>query len=173
MALFVGIRDVSFMRSVNREVISDIVDSQVDVYKVNSEYTKTNLYGEADDKVYYMPIRLHAIVSRQEQQYKGDDQQDYDIQCEFRFLRDDLVDYEYYPQVGDIVSFNGEYYEMDTIIENQYIGGRNPEWAYSGNQWGWNVSIVVNTHVTRRNIVTIDDIRSGVDKPETDLPSMI
>ena len=53
MALFGSARDANLIRSVNRELINKYIDTEVGFYKLNIEATKTNIYDESDDKVYY------------------------------------------------------------------------------------------------------------------------
>ena len=47
MALYGGSRDVSLLRSINREVIHDIISQQAAFYKFELEENNTNIYGEA------------------------------------------------------------------------------------------------------------------------------
>ena len=64
MALFGSARDASLVRSVNRELINDYIDTEVAFYKLSLEDTRANLYDEADNKVYFAPIRLNCIIEK-------------------------------------------------------------------------------------------------------------
>ena len=44
MALFGGQRDMSLFRTVNKELINDVIDTEVYYYKVIVTDSKTNLY---------------------------------------------------------------------------------------------------------------------------------
>ena len=59
MALFGSGRDANLIRSVNRELINKYIDTEVGFYKLNIEATKTNLYDESDDKVYYSVMKIN------------------------------------------------------------------------------------------------------------------
>ena len=47
MALFGGERDISLFRRINRELINEFIDTQVDIVKHAIKDIKENLYGEA------------------------------------------------------------------------------------------------------------------------------
>lgn len=168
--LFVGRRDVSLMRHINREVIHDLSDIQVDVYKISAEHTNANIYGESDVKVYHLPIRLHCLINRDAEQYVSDEIDTFEQSIEFYFLRDDLLESEYVVEVSDIVHYNNEYYEIDQVQENQFASGKNPVSAFSGGSHGWNVSIVALGHIVPKNFVTIEEVRGGHTPSRGSLP---
>ena len=56
MALFGGSRDISLFRNVNKELINNIIQTEVAYYKFALEQTKVNVYGEAPGKQYYEPL---------------------------------------------------------------------------------------------------------------------
>ena len=62
MALFGSARDASLIRSINRELINNIIDVEVAFYKLSLNDTKANMYDESDKKVYYQPIRLNCLA---------------------------------------------------------------------------------------------------------------
>ena len=53
MALFGSARDASLVRSVNRELINNFIDTEVAFYKLSLEDTRANMYDEADNKVIF------------------------------------------------------------------------------------------------------------------------
>ncbi len=91
MALFGTQRDVSLMRSINRELMGDIISQQCVVYKLNIEETRVNIYGESSGAKYYQePILLNVLLERGDQTYNSSDMGiDYTRDVEFRFFRDD------------------------------------------------------------------------------------
>ena len=58
MALFGSARDASLVRTVNRELINNFIDTEVAFYKLSLEDTRANMYDEADNKVYFSPMRI-------------------------------------------------------------------------------------------------------------------
>ena len=63
MALFGGNRDISLFRTVNRELMGNIISQEVVLYKFNLTETKVNMYGESSGgKEYFNPILLNALI---------------------------------------------------------------------------------------------------------------
>jgi hypothetical protein len=60
-------------------------------------------------------------------------------------------EYGIYPEVGDVVLWQDNYYEVDDILENQYFLGKDPDYSYSTNNddFGSSISIIVNAHYAR------------------------
>ncbi len=65
-ALFGGHRDASLFRHVNKELINDIIDTEIYYYKVIIDESNINLYGEGKDKVYYNPVKMPSLITRNE-----------------------------------------------------------------------------------------------------------
>lgn len=175
MPLFHGQRDASLVYKINAELIVDIIDTEVALFKLSLENTKTNIYDESDKKTYHQPIKIPSLINRQPQTFEGTEfGQDYTQTCDFGFIRELLKDYETYVEVGDVIEYNGEYWEVDGIVENQYFGGKNPDYSFATERWGQNVSIIANTHLTRRSRIHVEEIRSVLRTNENnDLPSNI
>ena len=49
---------------INKELITDIIDTEVYYYKIILEDTKRNLYGEGKNKVFYNPVKIPTLVDR-------------------------------------------------------------------------------------------------------------
>ena len=108
MALFTTQRDISLFRHLNRELLWDIITQQCVYYKLQLEETKVNIYGEASGaKFYNPPVILNALIARDNQnQPVSELGVDFNWNIEFRFFRDDLVDANLVPEVGDIIMYN-------------------------------------------------------------------
>ena len=155
MALYGGQRDISLFRHVNRELIGNIISQQCAYYKFKIDETKVNLYGEAAGaKYYYPPVLLSALIDHQDEEYPDDEfGVRYYQNVDFKFLRDDLVDAEVVPEVGDIILYEEGYYEVDDVITNQLFVGKDPRYPNKPNpfendldKFGYDVSIICKTH---------------------------
>jgi len=130
MALFGGARDVSMFRGISRELMWDIIVQECALYKFRLEETNVNIYGEAADEKYYKaPVLFNTLIERQDQNSPESDMGiDFTAGRTFKFLRDDLVDAEVVPQVGDIMWYENGYYEIDNVINNQLFVGKDPDY---------------------------------------------
>ena len=52
MALFGGLRDIALFKTMNRELLEDIISTQIGYYKIKLGDTQPNMYGEAINKYY-------------------------------------------------------------------------------------------------------------------------
>lgn len=174
MPLFTGQRDASMMNRFAKELVVRVIDTEVALYKLSIGDTKSNLYDESDSKVYQLPIKIPSLINRQPQAYEGSEAgQDYTQVCDFGFIREVLKDINTYIEVGDLIEYNGEWWEIDSLQENQYFGGKNPDYSFSTERWGLNVSIIASTHLTRRSRIHIEEVRTAPRSNENKLPSNI
>jgi|TARA_R110001606_G_C15233026_1_gene635309 hypothetical protein len=170
MALFGSARDASLIRSINRELINDIIDTEIAFYKLSLGDSATNIYDESDSKVYYTPIRINTIIQKDEKTIAADD---FGIDSTrtgiFAFLRDDLVKVNIHIEGGDIIEYDNEFYEIDSVHGSQYWTGRNPSTDLGFNlgdreEFGLSIAIRAEGHLTRRNGLNIKEVRSGINK---------
>lgn len=164
MALFGTQRDVSLLRHINRELLWDIISQECAYYQFNYSDTKVNMYGEASGAKYYRdPVLLNMLVERGDASSPTDDfGVSYDRPMVFRFLRDDLVDANLVPQVGDIVMWYEGYWEIDNVNDNQLFVGKDPDYPYNENplnpgleNFGTNLSIICLAHYVPADKVQI------------------
>jgi hypothetical protein len=151
--LFGSNRDFNLLVNINRELLKDIVEQEVLYYKLSLDDTEANIYGEALIKNYWSPLKLNCLITRGDQVVTSDDfGPDLNREASFAFLREDLVDVNTVPEVGDIVVWNEDYYEVDTVRENQLFVGRDSSYNLTnyGSQFGSSLSIIVDCHQTRR-----------------------
>jgi len=174
MPLFHGTRDAGLVHKFNMELVNDIIDTEVAVYKLSLENTKTNLYNESDKKVYHSPIKVPSLIDYQAQTYEGTEfGQDYQQAANFAFIREYLKEVDIFIEVGDVIEYNGDFWEVDSIQENQFFGGKNPDYSFATEKWGHNVSIIANTHLTRRSRIHIEEFRPAIPIDNNDIPSNI
>lgn len=161
MPLFTGQRDISFFRHVSRELVNKIISQQVLYYKFSLEKSSVNSYGESKGKYYFQPLLITCLIDRpdpttEEAEYGAST----DIRKDFKFLRDDLIEVNLVPERGDIIVMDESYYEIDNIVENQFIGGKVPEYSLKSDleKFGSSWSIICQTHLTtvaKLNIINV------------------
>tara|TARA_B100000787_G_scaffold105193_1_gene78000 strand:- start:3108 stop:3623 length:516 start_codon:yes stop_codon:yes gene_type:complete len=164
MAMFTTQRDMSLVRKLNRELMGNIITQQCSLYQFKLEETKVNLYGEADaEKFYDGPFIFNVLINRENEQYVDNiEGVQFGQGIEFYFLRDDLVDADVVPRVGDIVLYQEGYYGVQSTVANQYWGGKNPSYPNNINPlnpglegFGNNLSILVSTYYIPADKVAI------------------
>ena len=162
MALFGGQRDAKFLAAINSELLNAVIDTEIEFYKLVVESSNSNMYGESENKSFYDSILIPCIVAKDDKSSNMDDYgHSYTRSSKFAISRDILVKADFYPEVGDIIFWDNEYFEVDNVDANQYFAGKNPETWPNGDSHGYSVSIVIDTHVTRQTPQGIRDIRFG------------
>ena len=167
--MFTRDRDWSLMRHINRELMGNIVTQQCAIYQYQLEQTKVNLYGEAAEEKYFDgPYLFNVFINRANQEFLENlEGIQYNQPIEFYFLRDDLVEKDVVPRVGDVILYEESYFGVQSTIENQYWGGKNPEYPNNDSdgepnplnpgleKYGNNVSILVSTYYIPADKVAI------------------
>ena len=164
MALFGGSRDISLFNKVNKELIKDIIQTEIAYYKFALEQTNSNVYGESTGKNYYEPMKVACLINRDDQSWSSDDfGSDINQGVNFSFLKDDLKDINLKPEVGDILLFRNNFFEVDSTNENQLILGRDSDYAISTEtqDFGSSFSIITNNHMTKVEKLNLIPLREG------------
>ena len=164
MALFGGSRDISLFHSLNKELINDIIQTEIAYYKFALEQTTINVYGEAPGKNYYEPLKIACLIDRQDQSWSSDDfGSDVNQTVGFRFLKQELQDINLLPEVGDLILFKNNFYEVDSRVENQFIFGKDPDYAMATEtvNFGKSFSINVSAHLSRVEKLNLIPLREG------------
>ena len=155
MALFGGARDISMFRKVNRELLGDIITQQCALYRHVLDKTKVNMYGEASGgKFFNSPVLLNALIEVADNTSPTNEfGVDFNWSIKAAFLRDDLVDANVHPEVGDVLLYQESYFEIDNTNIKQFFAGKDPDYPYSQNplnpdlqNFGYNVSVICETH---------------------------
>ena len=167
--MFGGYRDISLIRGLNRELMGDIITQQAAIYKYKLEETKVNLYGEAAGEKYYNgPFLFDCLIDRENQSFpESIGGINFSQGITFAFLRDDLVDADVVPEVGDIILYQNSYYGVQSTVSNQYFVGKNPEYPNNSSDgspnplnpglenFGTNLSIICEAYYIPRDKVNI------------------
>lgn len=142
-------RDMRFINSINAELMGDMLQTEVILYKLSPDSIKINIYGESDSdtgKTFYPGIEMTALIDRAD---IGTDQDDFGPTRKqdvvFKFREKMLRQVNFFPEVGDIVLFNERYHEVDNVVQEQFLGGI-PEKSFS---------IICNTHYSRLSKINV------------------
>ena len=165
MALFGKSRDINLFHTINDELLKDIIQTEVAYYKFALEQTKTNVYGEAPGKNYYEPMKISCLIERGDQSWSSDNfGSDINQTVDFRFLKQELLTINLIPEVGDLILFRNNFYEVDGRIENQLILGKDPDYSISkgAESSGDSFSIILSTHISRVEKLNLIPLRGGV-----------
>jgi len=161
MSLFGSKKDFGLLTKMNRELLQDIIEQEIAFYKLSINETHANIYGESSEKTFYDPIVMQCLITRGDQVYTTDDfGPDVARELNFAFLRDDFVDLGLVPEVGDIIMLAEDYYEIDSIVENEYFFGKDPDYNYArSDKYGKSISIRCSAHLTRADKLGITRTR--------------
>ena len=147
MGRFVTPRDFEFIQKVNRELMTEILDTVVILYKPHTEASRVNIYGESTQKVRYIGVTLQTKVrypkNAPEQEGVGYDTTQ---RVDFHFVRRLLEEVDVRPEVGDLIFYNDLYYEIDNVVDTQLMANK-PEFS---------MSILCYTHLTRKSGLNIE-----------------
>ena len=156
---FLPQRDLDVFTRVNKELIGDlrtgkdgIINQQVVLYKISAYDTQTNMYGEAaTGKKWKEGVKFACLVDAEDfdwntDEFGPDDQQN----ASFHILRQSLIDLSLVPEIGDVFEWNWAYFEINTLNENQLIGGQQD------NNW----SVTCNTFRVRFTNLGVERVRS-------------
>jgi hypothetical protein len=148
MPKFLVGNDLTFFKSIARELVDDVIQVAVVLYKINQYETKVNIYGESVNKTWYPGVEIYALADKEPEnvQYEGfgpDNTQS----ITFKFDRDTCEEKGIYPEIGDIVYFDNSYYEIDNTNEIQFVGGQPDN----------NFSIVATTFMVSKSSLNIEE----------------
>jgi hypothetical protein len=148
MPKFLQARDIDLFKSFARELVDDVIQNTIVLYKINMNETKVNIYGESLNKTWYPGVQLYALYSKSPEDvvYEGFGPE---MQQNITFKLDRMMCEEknVYPEVGDIIFFDTSYYEIDNTNEIQFIGGSPDN----------NFSIVCETFMVSKSTLNIEE----------------
>lgn len=155
--IFGSNRDFNLLVGINRELLKDIVEQEILIYKLSIADTSTNLYGEALEKTYMEPVKFNCLITRGDQVIDINELgPDLGRNASFALLKQDLKDVQLVAEVGDIVMWHEDYYEVDLVKENELFYGRNDDYNIERTAgYGSSISIVLDCHLTRADRVGI------------------
>ena len=125
--LFLGKKERDLVKQVNDELVERVIGQQILYYPISIEHTDFHpMYGEAIQKNFLDPIRVHALV-----EWKGYETQSTNLGIDRKskitvhFHKRRLTeDQNLFVREGDFVSYGDEYYEIVSLNEPKQIFGQ-------------------------------------------------
>jgi hypothetical protein len=148
MPKFISERDVQFFKGIAREIVDEVIQNTIVLFKVNLNETMVNIYGESLNKTWQPGVEIFALINKEPEsaRYEGFGL-DTDQNITFKLDRWMLEEKGIYPEVGDIINFNQSYFEIDNTNEIQLIGGQ----TYN------NFSVVCSTFMVSKSNLNIEE----------------
>ena len=126
--LFLGKKERDLVKQVNDELIERVVGQAIVYYPIDVSSTNYhNLYGDAIEKIFLPPIRVHALVSWKGIQTLNNEAIGLDklSQISVHFHKRRLTeDQDLYVREGDFVSYGDIYYEIMSLSEPRQLFGQ-------------------------------------------------
>ena len=125
--LFAGKKEKDLVKQINHDVIERVIGQTIVYYPISIENTDFNpTYGEAIQKTFMNPIRVHALVKYDSQQTKttnlGVDRiEKISVMFHKRRLTEDQ---NLFVREGDFVLYGKFYYEIMTLEEPKWLYGQ-------------------------------------------------
>ena len=126
--MFFGEKERDLVKQVNDEVIERVVGQQILYFPLDIEATNYHsLYGEAIEKTYLPPVRVHALVEFQgiESTFLENVAIDKLTKIKINFHKRRLTeDQNLFVREGDFVKYGDVFYEIVKLIEPKLLFGQ-------------------------------------------------
>jgi len=126
--MFFGEKERDLVKQVNDEIIERVIGQQVLYFPIDIETTNYHpLYGEAIEKTFLPPIRVHALVEFQgiESSFMENVAIDKSTKLKVNFHKKRLTeDQNLFVREGDFVKYGDVFYEIVKLIEPKLLFGQ-------------------------------------------------
>jgi hypothetical protein len=126
--MFFGTKERDLVKQVNDEIIERVVGQQVLYFPIDIETTNYHpLYGEAIEKTFLPPVRVHALVEFQgiESSFMENIAVDKTTKIQIKFHKRRLTeDQNLFVREGDFVKYGEVFYEIVKLIEPKLLFGQ-------------------------------------------------
>lgn len=132
MPLFFPEIDINTLKNISKQLVQYVMDVEVLLFKINPQKTETNIYGQAKKSgISYSPgVPLKALVAHNPQDLNYNPIYSYRNQTTFKFLVSTLKEHNIYPEIGDVIEWNNQFWEITKITQQQLLGNRTDlEWS--------------------------------------------
>lgn len=155
MQLFLRQRDLDLFNTMTQDLIEDIIQTPILLYKlVVSSMPEDDLYGDSLEKVYYQPIEVMGLIEHDAETVEHTDIGiDTGQGIVANFQREILRGKDVYPEIGDVIRWNNNYYEIHNVNENRLAAGQQDQ--------NFNYEIRCFAHLARQSKVLLEEYRAG------------
>jgi hypothetical protein len=129
---------------------------KVGYFKIDLNRTMINMYGESVEKWYYPPVEVKCLIDRGEFTYT-DTEYGPDINQNIKIIipRLNLEDLNFTPEVGDIITDQEKYYQVNTVDRSFItIPGAGDAGASLGTP-GQIILFTLNAYLTRTTTLNL------------------
>ena len=126
--LFTGKKERDLVKQVNDELIERVIGQTVLYYPIDMQTSNFHpLYGEAIKKNYLPPVRVHALVNKEEtdttySNYGIDKVSQITVHFHKRRL---IEDQDLWVREGDFIQYDGQFYEISDLSQPRYLFGQD------------------------------------------------
>jgi len=129
---------------------------KVGYFKIDLYKTKVNMYGESTEKWYYPPVEVKCLIDRGEFAYTDTEYgPDVNQTIKITIPRLNLEDLDFTPEVGDIITDQEKYYQVNTVDRSFItIPGAGDAGASLGTP-GQVILFTLNAYLTRTTTLNL------------------
>ena len=123
---FISDQDFEMIQQYNTEFVEEVVEVLVRFYKMDVDRTKSTFRGETAPagKEYSRIVEMNTLVVPDDQQTAEGEKGTFDVTrtANFGFQRERLKEKEFYPQRGDLIEWDEEFFEVENVVDNELLG---------------------------------------------------
>lgn len=125
--LFLGKKERDYTKQVNDEIIERVIGQTIAYYPISYEHTNFHpIYGEAIDKTFLPPVRVHALVELDDiatvsENYGLSKNAKITVHFHKRRLTEDQ---DLFVREGDFIRYGDRFYEIVTLSEPRELFGQ-------------------------------------------------
>ena len=131
MPLFRSKKNLEYIRRKNKELVERVLGEKITYYAISKKFTRTNVYGEAKEKIFDPPIEVYAMIKWKDQVIATNKfGQDVSYEVGFYPLLETLEEKNLSPREGDFIEYDQKFFEITQISYPRQLLGKEDENFY-------------------------------------------